>query len=217
MQLLRGMLGRPGAGILQMNGQPTAQNNCETGADGDLPGFRNWQNEQHVAALAELWDVDPIVIPDWAEPTHDSDQLGSGFQTARLQVRSCPCHAGGEQLIMHLSSYLGLLETGCATLGKSYWQVAEGHSTEADVRRICQQFAGQCDHQEEQLRPFTDRYGSHILPASRNGCTPTGCPARAAAGSGCCEISMICICWPATWRWRGWWLDRPPRGVVIKS
>jgi ferredoxin-nitrate reductase len=20
--------------------------------------------------LAELWDVDPIVIPDWAEPTH---------------------------------------------------------------------------------------------------------------------------------------------------
>ncbi|MCE3274146.1 MAG: molybdopterin oxidoreductase [Propionibacteriaceae bacterium] len=70
MHLLRGMLGRPGAGILQMNGQPTAQNNRETGADGDLPGFRNWQNEQHVAALAELWDVDPIVIPDWAEPTH---------------------------------------------------------------------------------------------------------------------------------------------------
>jgi ferredoxin-nitrate reductase len=70
MHLLRGMLGRPGAGILQMNGQPTAQNNRETGADGDLPGFRNWQNEQHVAALAELWDVDQIVIPDWAEPTH---------------------------------------------------------------------------------------------------------------------------------------------------
>ena len=70
LHLLRGMLGRPGAGILQMNGQPTAQNNRETGADGDLPGFRNWDNEQHVAALAELWDVDPIVIPHWAEPTH---------------------------------------------------------------------------------------------------------------------------------------------------
>jgi ferredoxin-nitrate reductase len=70
MHLLRGMLGRPGAGILQMNGQPTAQNNRETGADGDLPGFRNWNNESHVAALAELWDVDPIVIPHWAEPTH---------------------------------------------------------------------------------------------------------------------------------------------------
>ena len=70
MHLLRGMLGRPGAGILQMNGQPTAQNNRETGADGDLPGFRNWNNEAHIAALAELWDVDPIVIPHWAEPTH---------------------------------------------------------------------------------------------------------------------------------------------------
>jgi len=70
MHLLRGMLGLPGAGILQMNGQPTAQNNRETGADGDLPGFRNWNNEAHIAALAELWDVDPIVIPHWAEPTH---------------------------------------------------------------------------------------------------------------------------------------------------
>jgi ferredoxin-nitrate reductase len=70
LHLLRGMLGRPGAGILQMNGQPTAQNNRETGADGDLPGFRNWDNDQHVAALAELWDVDPIIIPSWAEPTH---------------------------------------------------------------------------------------------------------------------------------------------------
>jgi ferredoxin-nitrate reductase len=70
LHLLRGMLGRPGAGILQMNGQPTAQNNRETGADGDLSGFRNWENEDHVATLAELWDVDPIVIPHWAEPTH---------------------------------------------------------------------------------------------------------------------------------------------------
>ena len=118
---------------------------------------------------------------------------------------------------MHLSSYLGLLETGCATLAKSYRQVAEGHSAEADVR-ICQQFADQCDHHGEQLRHSPTGMGmGHILPASRNGCTPTACPARAAAGSGCCEISMICICWPATWRWRGWWLDRPPRGVVIKS
>ena len=39
LHLLRGMIGRPGAGVLQMNGQPTAQNNRECGADGDLPGF----------------------------------------------------------------------------------------------------------------------------------------------------------------------------------
>jgi len=70
LHLLRGMLGRPGAGILQMNGQPTAQNNRETGVDGDLSGFRNWGNEAHVAELAELWDVDPVVIPHWAPPTH---------------------------------------------------------------------------------------------------------------------------------------------------
>jgi hypothetical protein len=62
---------------------------------------------------------------------------------------------------MHLSSYLGLLETGCATLAKSYRQVTEGYAEEADVKRICEQFATQCDDQEELLRPFTKRYGSH--------------------------------------------------------
>jgi hypothetical protein len=62
---------------------------------------------------------------------------------------------------MHLSSYLGLLETGCATLANSYRQVAEGHLAEADVKRICQEFAVQCDRHEEQLKPFTARYGLH--------------------------------------------------------
>ncbi|OSC50896.1 hypothetical protein B5181_39865, partial [Streptomyces sp. 4F] len=52
LHLIRGMLGRPGAGLLQMNGQPTAQNTRECGANGDLPGFRNWQNDSHVADLA---------------------------------------------------------------------------------------------------------------------------------------------------------------------
>jgi anaerobic selenocysteine-containing dehydrogenase len=70
LHLLRGLIGRPGSGILQMNGQPTAQNNRECGADGDLPGFRNWDNEQHVRELTELWNVDPLVIPHWAPPTH---------------------------------------------------------------------------------------------------------------------------------------------------
>jgi anaerobic selenocysteine-containing dehydrogenase len=70
LHLLRGMLGRPGCGVLQMNGQPTAQNTRETGADGDLPGFRNWENQAHVRELAELWNVDPLVIRHWAPPTH---------------------------------------------------------------------------------------------------------------------------------------------------
>ncbi|NUR87851.1 MAG: molybdopterin oxidoreductase family protein [Nonomuraea sp.] len=69
VHLLRGMLGRPGAGVLQMNGQPTAQNTRETGADGDLPGMRNWANPAHLRELAELWNVDPGTLPQ-GQPTH---------------------------------------------------------------------------------------------------------------------------------------------------
>ncbi|MEU6311686.1 molybdopterin-dependent oxidoreductase [Streptomyces sp. NPDC047014] len=70
LHLIRGMLGRPGAGVLQMNGQPSAENTRECGADGDLPGFRNWQNEQHVADLAKVWNVELSAIPHDAPPTH---------------------------------------------------------------------------------------------------------------------------------------------------
>jgi anaerobic selenocysteine-containing dehydrogenase len=68
--LLRGMLGKPGCGVLQMNGQPTAENTRECGADGDLTGFRNWANDAHVAELAELWNLDVAQIPHYAPPTH---------------------------------------------------------------------------------------------------------------------------------------------------
>ncbi len=70
IHLLRGMIGKPGGGLLQMNGQPTAQNNRECGANGDLPAFRNWDNEDHVQQLADLWNVDRMTIPHWAPPTH---------------------------------------------------------------------------------------------------------------------------------------------------
>ncbi|MFI5614106.1 molybdopterin oxidoreductase family protein [Amycolatopsis sp. NPDC051903] len=68
--LLRGMLGKPGAGVLQMNGQPTAENTRECGADGDLTGFRNWANDEHVRELADLWNVDVSQIPHYGPPTH---------------------------------------------------------------------------------------------------------------------------------------------------
>jgi anaerobic selenocysteine-containing dehydrogenase len=42
IHLIRGLIGKKGCGILQMNGQPTSQNTRECGADGDLPGFRNY-------------------------------------------------------------------------------------------------------------------------------------------------------------------------------
>ncbi|MCU7495704.1 MAG: molybdopterin-dependent oxidoreductase [Ignavibacteria bacterium] len=70
IHLLRGMLGREGCGILQMNGQPTAQNTRETGCDGALPAFRNWDNPDHIEELARIWNVDPVIIPHWSPPTH---------------------------------------------------------------------------------------------------------------------------------------------------
>ncbi len=68
IHLLRGMLGRPGAAVLQMNGQPTAQNTRETGANGDLPGFRNWANPQHIEQLRQIWNVEDF--PHDGPPTH---------------------------------------------------------------------------------------------------------------------------------------------------
>jgi anaerobic selenocysteine-containing dehydrogenase len=70
LHLVRGMLGKPGCGVLQMNGQPTAQNTRECGADGDLAGFRNWSNDAHIEDLARVWNIDPMQIPHYTAPTH---------------------------------------------------------------------------------------------------------------------------------------------------
>lgn len=70
LHLIRGLIGTPGNGIMQMNGQPTSQNTRESGADGDLPGFRNWDNPEHIAELERLWNIEPMIIPHWSPPTH---------------------------------------------------------------------------------------------------------------------------------------------------
>ncbi|MGN6640915.1 MAG: molybdopterin oxidoreductase family protein [Mucilaginibacter sp.] len=70
LHLIRGLIGRDGCGIYQMNGQPTAQNTRECGADGDLPAFRNWSNKKHIEELAKIWNVEVDEIPHWAPPTH---------------------------------------------------------------------------------------------------------------------------------------------------
>ncbi|KAJ9322825.1 hypothetical protein DTO027B5_595 [Paecilomyces variotii] len=75
INLLRGLIGRPGSGILQMNGQPTAQNNREAGCDGEFPGFRNFQNPNHIKEIADVWNIDPLRVPHWAEPTHIENML----------------------------------------------------------------------------------------------------------------------------------------------
>ncbi|KAG8412225.1 hypothetical protein J3458_014414 [Metarhizium acridum] len=62
INLLRGLIVQPGSGVLQMNGQPTAQNNREVGC--------NHQNSAHFDELAKLWNLDKIRIPHWNEPTH---------------------------------------------------------------------------------------------------------------------------------------------------
>lgn len=85
IHLLRGMLGRPGCGVLQMNGQPTAQNTRECGADGDLAGFRNWANSAHVEELAGLWNVDASQVPHFAPPTH-AMQIFEYAEQEKLQM-----------------------------------------------------------------------------------------------------------------------------------
>lgn len=70
LNLIRGMIGKPGCGVFQMNGQPTAQNTRETGCDGEFPGFRNWHNPAHLDDLAARWNVEPKTIPHWHNPAH---------------------------------------------------------------------------------------------------------------------------------------------------
>src|SRR5947208_105431 len=70
VNLVLGRIGRPGCGVMQMNGQPTAQNTRETGCDGEFPFFLNWQNEDHVRRWAKLWNVDPLTLPKWHLHSH---------------------------------------------------------------------------------------------------------------------------------------------------
>jgi anaerobic selenocysteine-containing dehydrogenase len=70
LHLIRGLIGKPGSTVFQMNGQPSAQNTRECGANGEMVAFRNWQNEQHIADLARVWNVLPEQIPHANPPTH---------------------------------------------------------------------------------------------------------------------------------------------------
>ncbi|MCC3160112.1 nitrate reductase [Hymenobacter sp. 15J16-1T3B] len=85
IHLIRGLIGSRGNAILQMNGQPTSQNTRECGADGDLPGFRNWDNPAHIEELARLWNVPVDKIPHWAPPTH-AMQLWRYCETGSIKL-----------------------------------------------------------------------------------------------------------------------------------
>ena len=58
-----------------MNGEPTAQNNRETGCDGEYPGFRNFQSAEQKQEIADIWNIDFHKIPHWNEPTHIESML----------------------------------------------------------------------------------------------------------------------------------------------
>lgn len=75
INLLTGHIGKPGSGILQMNGQPTAQNNREAGCDGEFPGFRNFSNPNHMKELADIWNIEYRNLPHWNQPTHIENML----------------------------------------------------------------------------------------------------------------------------------------------
>ena len=76
INLLLGQIGKPGSGLLQMNGQPTAQNNRETGCNGEYPGFRNNLNVKHMEQIANHWGVELHQMPHWQEsPTHVMEML----------------------------------------------------------------------------------------------------------------------------------------------
>ncbi len=70
LNLIRGMIGKPGCGIFQMNGQPTSQNTRECGCDGEFPFGLNPMNPAHVRELARRWNVDPMIIPHWHTHAH---------------------------------------------------------------------------------------------------------------------------------------------------
>lgn len=70
LHLIRGLIGKPGATVFQMNGQPSAQNTRECGVNGEFIAFRNWNNPDHVADTARVWNVEPSKLPTWTPPTH---------------------------------------------------------------------------------------------------------------------------------------------------
>jgi anaerobic selenocysteine-containing dehydrogenase len=70
LHLVRGLIGKPGSTVFQMNGQPSAQNTRECGVNGEFIAFRNWSNADHVADTARVWNVHPAALPTWTPPTH---------------------------------------------------------------------------------------------------------------------------------------------------
>ena len=90
LHLIRGLIGLPGCTVFQMNGQPTAQNTRECGAEADLPGFRNRDNPAHIAELARIWNVDPAIIPK-GQPLPHAMQIFSEAEQGAIKMLWISC------------------------------------------------------------------------------------------------------------------------------
>ena len=113
--------------------------------------------------------------------------------------------------MMHLSSYLGLLESGCATLAHFYRR-CRGSPGGGGRTRICHEFAVQCDR-DQAVKPFMSL--RRPRRASPNDFMPTGCPTREAADWDCFAISMICTRWPELWDMARLVVGQAAKGLVI--
>lgn len=90
LHLIRGLIGKPGCTVFQMNGQPTAQNTRECGAEADLPGFRNRDNPAHIAQLARIWNVDPAIIPK-GQPMPHAMQIFADAKAGAIKMLWISC------------------------------------------------------------------------------------------------------------------------------
>lgn len=60
---------------------------------------------------------------------------------------------------MHLSSYLGVLQSAEQSLADSYRLVGQSHQAEADLYYACGTVAQQCDSHARALAPIVERFG----------------------------------------------------------
>ncbi|OFW79971.1 MAG: nitrate reductase [Alicyclobacillus sp. RIFOXYA1_FULL_53_8] len=63
IHLIRGLIGKPGSGPLQMAGQSSATSNRNAGGAGPYPGQRNPDNPRHIEEMAQLWNVEAASLP----------------------------------------------------------------------------------------------------------------------------------------------------------
>ena len=81
---------------------------------------------------------------------------------------------------MHLSTYLGLLDTSENSLAEAFAQVGRDHSDEPDVEHLCHVLGEKAAGHVEALAPFVSRYGEkpedepERLRAAEFGGTRTG-------------------------------------------